>query len=157
MNHFKKKETIRYWYNYIMDFFSESNLITMRFSFFLGRITVVLLLGLLLRANGQTTAVLTGYVADATTGKPMPFANVYVNGSTRGAVTDEKGAYTLVGIPLGTVEVIASYVGYQPDKRTFRFDNTSPQKADFRLKTSEQTLETVIVRGTVSCVFRCQT
>ena len=147
MGHFLKKETILCWYNYITDFFFESNLITMRCSFFLGRITVVLLLGLLLRANGQTTAVLTGYVADATTGKPMPFANVYVNGSTRGAVTDEKGAYTLVGIPLGTVEVIASYVGYQPDKRTFRFDNTSPQKADFRLKTSEQTLETVIVRG----------
>jgi len=98
-------------------------------------------------ASGQTTAVLTGYVVDAKTGKPMPFANVYVNGSTRGAVTDEKGAYTLAGIPLGTIEVVASFIGYEPDKRTFRFDNSSPQKTDFRLKASAQTLDTVIVRG----------
>ncbi len=119
----------------------------MRCSFFIVRIIVFLLPGLPLPAYGQTSAVLTGYVVDAATGKPMPFANVYVNGSTRGAVTNDKGAYTLIGIPLGTVEVVASFIGYQPDKRTFRFENTSPQKADFRLKASEITLETVIVRG----------
>ncbi|WP_428663177.1 carboxypeptidase regulatory-like domain-containing protein [Runella sp.] len=119
----------------------------MRCSFFIGLLTVVLLPRLILPTYGQTTAVLTGYVVDATTGKPMPFANVYVNGSTRGAVTDEKGAYSLAGIPLGTVEVVASFIGYQSDKRSFRFDNTSPQKANFQLKVSEQTLDTVIVRG----------
>ncbi|QDK81151.1 TonB-dependent receptor [Spirosoma sp. KCTC 42546] len=119
----------------------------MRCSFFFGWITAVLLLGSTHLACGQTTAVLTGTVTDATTGKPMPFANVYVNGSTRGAVTDEKGAFTLAGISLGTVEVVASFIGYQPDKRTYRFDNASPQKASFRLKASEQTLDAVTVRG----------
>lgn len=119
----------------------------MRCSLFIVWGTVVLLLKLSLFAHGQTTATLTGYVGDATTGKPMPFANVYVNGSTRGAVTDEKGAFTLVGIPLGTVEIVASFIGHEPEKRTFRFDNASPQKADFRLKASAQTLETVVVRG----------
>lgn len=119
----------------------------MRCSLFIAWTTVVLLLQSTLVAYGQTTATLTGLVGDATTGKPMPFANVYVNGSTRGAVTDEKGAFTLVGIPLGTVEIVASFIGYESEKRTFRFDNASPQKADFRLKASAQTLETVIVRG----------
>lgn len=119
----------------------------MRCSFFIGWIAIVLLLRFSLPTYGQTTAVLTGYVVDAATGKPMPFANVYVNGSTRGAVTDEKGGYTLVGIPLGTVEVVASFIGYQPEKRAFRFENSSPQKNDFQLKASVQTLETVIVRG----------
>ncbi|MVM33747.1 TonB-dependent receptor plug domain-containing protein [Spirosoma sp. HMF4905] len=119
----------------------------MRYSFFIGWITAVLLLGSTLLAQGQTTVVLTGYVTDATTGKPMPFANVYVNGSTRGAVTDEKGAYTLAGIPLGTVEIAASFVGYQPTTQKIRFDNTAPQKANFPLKPSEQTLDAVTVRG----------
>ncbi|GAB4056085.1 hypothetical protein GCM10028810_70910 [Spirosoma litoris] len=98
-------------------------------------------------AHGQTTAVLTGYITDAITGKPMPFANVYVNGSMRGAVTDEKGAYTLAGIPLGTVEIAASFVGYQPATQKIRFDNTAAQKAIFALKPSEQTLDAVTVRG----------
>ncbi|WP_128548600.1 carboxypeptidase regulatory-like domain-containing protein [Larkinella soli] len=119
----------------------------MRGSFFLGWITVVLLTGALLPAFGQSTAVLTGYVTDAATGKPMPFAHVYVNGSTRGAVTDEKGYYTLAGVPPGTVEIAASFVGYQPATQKLRFENTSPQKADFRLKASVQMLDAVTVRG----------
>ncbi|MBD2699133.1 carboxypeptidase-like regulatory domain-containing protein [Spirosoma sp. BT702] len=118
----------------------------MRCSCFIGWITVVLLLGSTLLAYGQTTT-LTGHVVDATTGKPMPFANVYVNGTTRGAIADENGFYTLAGIPLGTVEIAASFVGYQPTKNTYRFDNATPQKANFRLKPSEQTLNAVTVRG----------
>ncbi|GAB3276865.1 hypothetical protein GCM10027347_50590 [Larkinella harenae] len=77
----------------------------------------------------------------------MPFAHVYVSGSTRGATTDEKGYYSLVGIPLGTVEIAASFVGYQPATRKIRFENTAPQKADFRLQESEQMLDAVTVRG----------
>ncbi|GAB3705018.1 hypothetical protein GCM10027592_36990 [Spirosoma flavus] len=77
----------------------------------------------------------------------MPFANVYVNGTTRGALTDENGYYTLAGVPLGTVEIAASFVGYQPAKNTYRIDNATPLKANFRLKPSEQTLNAVTVRG----------
>ena len=119
----------------------------MRGSFFIGWIIAVLLLGSTRLAHGQTTAVLTGYVTDATSGKPMPFANVYINGSTRGAVTDEKGYYTLTGVPLGTVEIAASFVGYQPVAQKIRFDNASPQKASFRLEASVQMLDAVTVRG----------
>ncbi|WP_080057927.1 carboxypeptidase-like regulatory domain-containing protein [Spirosoma aerolatum] len=110
-------------------------------------LTALLFLGSFRLAHGQPTAILIGAVVDATTGKPMPFANVYINGSTRGAVTDEKGTYTLTGIPPGTVEIVASFVGYQSDKRTVRFDNTSPQTANFRLKANEQTLDAVTVKG----------
>ena len=119
----------------------------MRDSFFFGWIAAVLILGSPLLIYGQTAGVLTGYVVDAATGKPMPFANVYVNGSTHGAVTDEKGGYTLAQIPLGTVEIVVSFVGYQPDKRTYRFDNPSPQKANFQLTASVQMLDAVVVRG----------
>ena len=119
----------------------------MRCSFLIGWIAVVLLLESARLAHGQTTAVLTGSVTDAATGNPMPFANVYVNGTTRGAVTDEKGYYTLAGVPVGTVEIAASFVGYQPATQTIRFDNTAPKKADFRLKPGEKTLDAVTVRG----------
>ncbi len=116
-------------------------------SFLTGWMTAVLLLLSTLLTYAQTTAALTGYVTDAATGKPMPFANVYINGSTRGTSTDEKGFYTLTGVPQGTVEVAASFVGYQSASRKIRFDSPAPQKADFQLKVSEQTLEAVTVRA----------
>ncbi|GAB3799109.1 hypothetical protein GCM10028819_21700 [Spirosoma humi] len=95
----------------------------------------------------QTKTVLSGYVTDASTGKPMPFANVYLNGTTRGTVTNEQGHYSLSGVPLGTVEVVASFIGYQPHRRTFRLDTGQENKVSFRLKPSDQTLAAVTVRG----------
>ena len=68
----------------------------MRLLLLVGWITFVLLLGSCLLVYGQTTAILSGNVTDATTGKPMPFAHVYVNGSTQSAITHEKGDYIIV-------------------------------------------------------------
>ncbi|GAB3025829.1 carboxypeptidase regulatory-like domain-containing protein [Spirosoma pulveris] len=109
-------------------------------------LTTCLLTWLATITYAQTT-VLTGYVTDASTGKPMPFANVYLNGSTRGTTTNEQGYYSLTGVPLGTVEVVASFIGYQPSRRTFRIDNSPDNRVSFRLKPSDQTLATVTVRG----------
>ena len=95
----------------------------------------------------QTTTTLTGSVADAATGKAMPFVNVYLNGSTRGTITNEQGHYSLTGVPLGTVEVVASFIGYQPQRRTLRINSTQDNRTNFRLKPSDQTLLTVTVHG----------
>ncbi|GAB3943852.1 hypothetical protein GCM10028805_10670 [Spirosoma harenae] len=98
--------------------------------------------------HAQTsTLTLTGTVVDASTGKAMPFANVYVNGSTRGTITNERGEYALAGVPLGTVEVVASFVGYQSQRLTLRLNTSQNNKANFRLKPGDQTLLTVTVRG----------
>ena len=113
------------------------------------RFRIVWLMACLLLAIGAMaqTTTLTGYVVDAATGEAMPFANVYLNGSTRGTLTNEQGHFSLSGIPLGTVEVVASFVGYQPQRRTLRSDDSQDQRATFRLKPSDQTLAAVTVRG----------
>ncbi|WP_461089088.1 carboxypeptidase regulatory-like domain-containing protein [Spirosoma gilvum] len=109
---------------------------------------ICLLLGPTVGSYAQTTTTtLTGLVVDASTGKPMPFANVYVNGSTHGTTTNDQGAYTLTGVPLGTVEIVASFVGYQPLRRVFRLEEKQDNRATFRLKPSDQTLLAVTVRG----------
>ncbi|GGN07386.1 hypothetical protein GCM10010967_48720 [Dyadobacter beijingensis] len=108
-------------------------------------ITAIILISTSVAA--QQTATLTGLVTDASTGQPMPFANVYVNGSTQGAVTNEKGAYSLAGIPLGTVEIAVSFVGYLSVSQKIRFENASLQKANFQLKPNVQMLDAVTVRG----------
>ena len=95
----------------------------------------------------QTTTTLTGIVADAVTGKPMPFANVYLNSSTRGTLTNGEGQYSLPAVRLGTVEVVASFVGYQPQRQRLRLYNTEPKRTNFRLTPTDQTLATVVVRG----------
>ena len=109
-------------------------------------LTTCLLISLTTLTVAQTTT-LTGVVADAVTGKPMPFANVYLNGSTRGTLTNEQGHYSLSGVPLGTVEVVASFVGYQPQRAKLRLDDGEDKRANFRLKPIDQTLASVTVHG----------
>ncbi|WP_159470468.1 carboxypeptidase-like regulatory domain-containing protein [Dyadobacter sp. 3J3] len=119
----------------------------MRCFSFIVWITVILLISTSQAAYSQKTATLSGQVTDAATGQPMPFANVYVNGSTQGAVTNEKGAYSLVDIPLGTVEIAVSFVGYLSVSQKIRFENASGQKANFQMQPNVQMLDAVTVRG----------
>lgn len=113
---------------------------------FISWLTIGLLSWLATITVAQTTT-LTGTVADAVTGKAMPFANIYLNGSTRGTLTNENGQYKLSGVPLGTIEVVASFVGYQSQRRTLRLNDSQEKRTNFRLKPSDQTLATVIVRA----------
>ena len=88
---------------------------------------------------------LTGRVIDEQ-GKPLPLANVYINGTTQGTTTDNDGGYTLT-LPLGTVEVIGSFLGYQTARQTLRIDRPQPRSFSFRLKPDNRMLGSVSVRA----------
>jgi hypothetical protein len=53
-----------------------------------------------------------GRVLDDENGGPLTNASVYINNTTIGAVTNEKGEYVLRGIFPGQYEMIVSHVGY---------------------------------------------
>jgi outer membrane receptor protein involved in Fe transport len=59
------------------------------------------------------TGKMIGKVTDAGSGEPIPSVNILVVGTSRGAVTDFDGKYTIIGIPIGNCTVRASAVGYQ--------------------------------------------
>ena len=55
---------------------------------------------------------ITGVVKDASTGEPVVGANVVIEGTLMGASADEKGAFTILAVPPGTYNLVASAVGY---------------------------------------------
>ncbi|WPQ63090.1 carboxypeptidase-like regulatory domain-containing protein [Chitinophaga sancti] len=56
---------------------------------------------------------ITGTVVSATDGKPLGFATVFINNTSKGGTTTEKGSFSIGGIVAGRYELIASYVGYE--------------------------------------------
>jgi len=64
-------------------------------------------------ANAQIAATLTGTVTD-TMGTPLSNVAVFIASSTMGTVTGEDGLYIITGVPLGTLRLYASSVGYEP-------------------------------------------
>lgn len=75
------------------------------------------LLGLILTSvtfAGAQTGVIKGVVVDQATKERLPIANVQLVGTLLGASSDENGAFTIPNIPVGTYQVRASLVGYEP-------------------------------------------
>lgn len=80
------------------------------------RLFSVTLIGLLAASAsmfGGNTGKIVGKVTDAQSGEGLISVNILVVGTTRGAVTDVDGKYTIIGIPIGSYTVRASQVGYQ--------------------------------------------
>ena len=59
-----------------------------------------------------TTGKIVGKVTDRKTREPILGANVIIEGTTRGAVTDVDGFFQIINIPPGSYTLMARFVGY---------------------------------------------
>ncbi len=61
---------------------------------------------------GATTGKITGIITDQQTKEPLIGVSVSVVGTSMGAMTDDKGQYTILNVPVGTYTLKVSIVGY---------------------------------------------
>ncbi|MCC5612980.1 carboxypeptidase-like regulatory domain-containing protein [Nostoc sp. CHAB 5834] len=91
----------------------------------------------------QTT--IRGYVQNGKNQEALPFANVFLSGTTKGTVTDQNGLFTLVDAPVGKFDLVVSYVGFTTLKTTIQ---TQDQKAyRLLLKPLDNQLDAITVRA----------
>ncbi|MEM1043960.1 MAG: carboxypeptidase-like regulatory domain-containing protein [Bacteroidota bacterium] len=65
-----------------------------------------------LAASAQQTGKLAGRVVDDL-GDPLPGANVILEDTQLGAAADADGNYFVIGVPVGTYDVTASFIGFR--------------------------------------------
>ena len=61
-----------------------------------------------------------GLVIQKDSQKPVPFTNVFLEGTNAGTFTDAKGVYLLNNIAEGNYILVVSSVGYEPGNFWFR-------------------------------------
>jgi len=93
------------------------------------------------------TTSLSGRVSDALTKEGLPFANVYINNTSRGTITDEHGAYRLTSVPQGNTEIVVSVLGYQPFRRVLKLAGDDSYTLDINLELGQQSLAAVTVKA----------
>ena len=87
-----------------------------------------------------TTGKVQGTVRDAQTGEVVPGANVVIDGTQRGAVTDTDGFFIILLVDPGTYSMTASLVGYDAQRQTdIRVQTDLTTTVDFQIR--EATLE----------------
>ncbi len=76
------------------------------------------LMGLMATGALAQSGKIVGRVTDATTGEPLPGVNVVIEGTTQGTATNLDGEYIIIGVRPGTYTLVASFVGYQTQRKT---------------------------------------
>src|SRR5688572_5208714 len=88
----------------------------------LGLVALFFTFAVNVQAQQGGSVTLTGKVTDEKTGKPLPFANVFINNSSIGTNADENGNYKLSNLSIGNLEMAVSFLGYETVKQTLRFE-----------------------------------
>lgn len=89
---------------------------------------------------------LSGNVRDATTGAPIPDANVYLENSEKGTVTDDDGEYELL-LPIGEFTIVISFSGYISQRIPMKMDRD--RVLNLKLSEGNVELDEVIISGEV--------
>jgi len=112
-----------------------------------------LLLSVLLLAVSATllmaqNGVIRGKITDAISNQPISFANVIVEQTGTGAVTQEDGTYELTGLTPGLYTVTATFVGYnQASAYEVQVTNARPATVNLQLEETIADLEEVVVKA----------
>jgi len=112
-----------------------------------------LLLFVFFYGNAQNSE-LTGLVFEGV--QPVAFANIYLEGTTKGTSSDENGNYRLSDIPPGRYELRATVIGYRPFSKTVTIRANERQTVDIEVVASAEQLEEMVVTGTLKAVSRSE-
>ena len=107
--------------------------------------SLLLIFSVCLNASSQDTGktYIQGFVTDSLSGEPIPFASVYLKGTTIGTLTDNSGRYHIESdYPAKTI--VFSFVGYHSVSRTI--STWEKQTINTRLTVKPTTLNEVIVK-----------
>lgn len=76
-------------------------------------LVLFLVSGLQAQIPDSVRATITGRITDAETGKPLPGANILIEGTFLGTAADDNGRYILRGLQPGTYNLRITVIGYQ--------------------------------------------
>ncbi|HET6340689.1 MAG TPA: TonB-dependent receptor [Gemmatimonadota bacterium] len=100
-------------------------------------------------AFGQTTGKVIGTVTDQDTGQPLVGAQIVVDGTNLGNVTNEDGYFFINNVPVGIERITAQYLGYQTLTQEERVLAGQTMTVDFALSS-----EVVQAEGIVAVIER---
>lgn len=102
---------------------------------------ITIILGLLNSSLAQVYGTVSGEDAN-----PLPFATVYIEGTTQGTTTNEKGEYKIFPGE-GNHTLVFQYVGFKQTKRDISLAANSPVKLDIVMPVESVTLAEIEVKA----------
>jgi hypothetical protein len=94
------------------------------------------------------TGVIKGRVSNKINREPIAFANVLLEGTDKGVVTDDNGDYEFTGLMPGLYNIRVSYLGFS-DATAFEIQvsNSKPAEVNLEMEENAQALQEVVVKS----------
>ncbi|MBD0779316.1 TonB-dependent receptor [Maribacter sp. ANRC-HE7] len=89
-------------------------------------------------------------------GFPIPYANVFLEGTGIGNSSNDNGGYTIANIKPGIYSLKVSVVGYLPYSKQIELHTNESKVLNIELKPSTEQLEEMVVTGTLKAVSRSE-
>lgn len=106
-------------------------------------------------SSSFSQTAISGVVTDSLNNEPLPFANVYIKGTTQGSTTNLNGEYRL-GVNEGTYTIVVSFMGYQSSEKEVTIGAGETVTLDFPLTAQsilgEEVIVTAMMRGQKSAI-----
>lgn len=111
----------------------------------------LLFLSLGFSLHAQLAIVSGAVLADET---PVPFANVFLKGTSTGTSTDADGNFVLKDIPAGTYTIVASLLGFESTEQQIQLQRGARSEIIFELTPATNQLNEVVISGTMKEMSR---
>jgi len=95
--------------------------------------------------SSSQTDQIKGSIQDAKSNKSLAFANVFLNKTTIGVVADSSGHFQINNVPVGTYEIVGSFIGYVSFRNTIEIKEGKILYAEIKLTGEARKLDEVIV------------
>ena len=102
--------------------------------------------------RAQDTGTIRGHVVEAASGRGLSDVQVTVTGTTRGAVTNANGDFTIDNVPAGAYTVAARRIGYARRVTSVTVSAGQTARADFSLTIAATQLDAIVTTGTAGAV-----
>ncbi len=106
--------------------------------------SIIILLLLFITSSGKSQNKITGIVTNSKSGAPIEFATVYIDGTTKGTYTDDKGRFSLENLQLPSTLVV-NYMRYKTN--IINLEKNQTLSLSVKLDESEFEIEEIIVEG----------
>lgn len=99
-------------------------------------------------ARAQDAGKVVGRIVEEESGKALPFANVVLVGTSKGAISQSDGSFALLAVPPGSYEIRVSYIGYETATQQIEVLPNRTTEVSFEMvPTVVEKVETVEVRA----------
>ena len=105
-------------------------------------------------SSSATDAMLFGDVKDVETGEHIPFVNIVIQGTNIGTSTDATGHYMFSNLPIDTLTVVASALGYKTQRKTVVTKKDQSQELYFIMQVDAIMTEQVVISASRNEISR---